>query len=221
MYRHDIGVSLKAQGRMLLYGAWYFIIAIPPLVVLIVPCLFLLAQLNARYGYDPLAPGTPAILSVKVEDPRELYRVQLEASEGLDVTPPLRIRDESTVLWRIEPRPGTSVTQGNVKLSLGDSGKLYERSIPLHPSTFAMQTGPRESAFSKPIFVMSSVHWWMQLLYPDFSIRPVADQIAEVAVTFPERKISLFGISTHWIVIFLVLSLVSGLAAAKVLRIEV
>ncbi len=91
LYRHDLRTSLKAQGRMFVYGFVYFAYAVPPILILMVPCVLILAQLNLRYNSAGLPPGTPAILRVKVDNPNYLDSIALQAGGDAEVTPRLRI----------------------------------------------------------------------------------------------------------------------------------
>lgn len=203
LFRHDLKVSLTAQARMLKYGGLYFLAAIPPLLILIVPCIFVLAQLNLRYNHRTLDVGEDAIFKVVAKDSNHINTLALEHSAGIEVTPPVRIGDTGEVWWRV-----SGLNAGKHSVTIIDGDTRVERPV------FVNISAPKIAGalYANPI---------MKLLYPadiDLSSRGPFEL---VELRYPERDFTLFGISMHWIIVFFLLSLASGLAAAKVMKIEV
>lgn len=205
LYRHDVGLSLRAQLRMFGYGAVYFAYAVPPIIVLAVPCVLLLAQLNLRYNSSGLAAGRPAILRVELDNPNYLDSISLTEVRGVEVTPRLRIADESAVLWRVTPRDETAaltvVVDTNNEKHAQRVGLAKDRTQ-LLPARQVKQ-------------------WWAGLLYPGMQLLPGASPIREISLAYPETRYRFLGLQWHWLVLFLVLSILSGLAASKVLGVAV
>ena len=202
LYRHDLRVCLAAQGRMLKSGALYFLLAVPPVLILLVPMLFLLAQLNLRFGYAPIAPGAPVIVRAGITDPRALFRVEAVAETGLTLSAPLRRRDVNEILWRAETNGS-----GEARLTLKSSGGSATIPITTTPA-------PR-------IIPQRAGDGWARLLYPDPDGLSLPPPFGGVAITYPERNASLLGWQTHWIIVFAIVSILSGLVFARVLRVEI
>ncbi len=63
--------------------------------------------------------------------------------------------------------------------------------------------------------------WWMALLYPGQRIIPAPSPIREISLSYPETRYEFLGLRWHWLVIFLVFSILSGLAASKAFGVAV
>jgi len=64
LYKDNMRVSLRAQGRILAANARYVACNAKPLAVMILPLLLILAQLNLWFGAAPLETGRPAVVKV-------------------------------------------------------------------------------------------------------------------------------------------------------------
>lgn len=206
LYRHDLSVLLKAQSRLFAYAAAYFLIAVPPILVLMIPCLLLLSQMNLRFAYRPLLAGEQVIVKAKIEDRRLLYRVGLEVPQNIESTPALRIPETQEVVWRLRAKDVSAPAEINLKL--GESGKDLKE-----PLVLANQNQPIVAQFHKD--------WWWKVLYPDTTIEAVGDLMSSLSISYPEQQHSLLGLQMHWILIFAIVSIVSGLLASRVLGVEV
>lgn len=204
LFRHSLATSLRAQGRAFLHGGKYFLLAVPPIVVLAVPCIIVLAQLNAFYGARPLKVGEQALLAADFTgiDPQQ---VRIEAPEGVQLSPPVRIPSQGAAFWRIEGQvPGSH----RVALVVGD--KRYEKTVVVG----AEQDGR--------IMAVESAHWFESLLFPgELRLVPGQDTLQKLTLRYPEGELELLGLQLHWLVVFFVVSLLSGLLAAKIFHIEI
>ncbi len=59
------------------------------------------------------------------------------------------------------------------------------------------------------------------LLYPGEPLLTPPDEIATIEVQYPPLILMLFGWPVHWLVIFLVLSLLTGFAFKRMLGVEI
>ncbi len=87
LFRDDLGVFFRVQGRIALDTARYLKHSLKPMAVMIIPVAVILVQLNGRYGLRPLEVGEPALVKIRVSDPalfEEGTDVQLLAGEGGD-----------------------------------------------------------------------------------------------------------------------------------------
>ena len=72
-----------------------------PTTLLAIPMLLAFAPLDDFYGYGPLTPGQPVIVTAKTTAPD----IQLEAPSGVAVeTPPVRALHAREISWRIRPQ---------------------------------------------------------------------------------------------------------------------
>ena len=207
LYRHDLALTLTAQRRLLGGALKYFLYAVPALVVLLVPCLLLLAQLNLRFGSSALQAGNAAILRLKLTDQAQLEKVSLLPSAQMEISEPLRVAGQSEIMWRIKPAaPGTHLIKINFEALNQDlNDTLYSWGAE-YPRVF--------TGFYRD--------WLERLLYPAkplaaFSAFPVQ----ELSLQYPVQHYSIFGFRMHWLLVFFLVSLLSGLVASRVMGVEI
>lgn len=203
LFKHDVRLSLRAQKRMVTYGFRYFTLALPPLVILAVPCVLVMAQLARWYEWRPLKPGESAVLRVAVHDGSSILSASLSSGDKLDATLPVRVEQSREVFWRITPRhPGVEIAA--IRVASGE----YRQ--------------PVVAALDGPLLAGTYRDWWDRLLYPATgAVSELPEAVQSVEVRYPSRSLSLLGFNMHWAVVFFVVSLISGLIAAKLFRVEV
>jgi hypothetical protein len=165
-----------------------------PALILTVPIVFLLIQLEAFYGREPLPVGKAAIVTVQMKetiDERTPVPV-LESPSGISVeTPPVRVPSQRQVSWRIRPLRDLS---GSLRVVFEDTS--VEKSIETGP-------GPRYLSDRR---VSSAAD---QLWYPAEKRLP-DDAIEWIEIRYPPAEVGFLGLELHWIVWFLVISLASA-----------
>lgn len=213
LFRHDLKTSLCAQLGMLVGGFRYFALAVPPLIVLLIPSILILAQLNLRYGARSLQPGEQAVIRVDLTHEDALFTTELTSpTEGIKITPPLRDLDAQSVTWRIdagplENRPASSLFP--VPLALEVNGVQVREDIFIGSQPTILPS----ARYSSPLW---------QLLYPGASIpESLRSQVRGISVRYPEQKLSMAGITIDWLLFFALISIVSGLVASKFIGIEI
>jgi len=102
LYNDDLGALIRAQGEVLRANVAYVGLSIVPLVVTAVPLTLAIAQLQAWYGYQGLAPGTPVEIAALVEAPATAP-LRLEG-QGIEVRGPARYFPTlGEVTWQVVP----------------------------------------------------------------------------------------------------------------------
>ncbi len=209
LFRHDLPTSLRAQAGMLWGGIRYFAIAVPPILILLIPSLVILSQLNLRYGSRALEAGEKATVTLTMKSEDALFEAEAHGSAGLSLTPPLRDLDNLTVSWRIDAAQGLLPGVNNPTLTLRVAGEIAQQ--PVHVGT---------QPSTLPTELHTSSLW--QFLYPGGSVPEVLRKhVSAVAVTYPEQAIYLAGMHLNWLVLFVCISIAAGFAASKVLGIEI
>lgn len=124
LYQDDMGVVWKTQGRILKQNLQYVRLVIIAAIVIIIPVVFVMIDMDYRFGHRPLGPGEAAIVKVKLAGRGGLPDVDLIAPEGVVVeTPRLRIPVEREVDWRVH---GTQPGQFDLSV-LVDGQQLTKR----------------------------------------------------------------------------------------------
>jgi hypothetical protein len=208
LFRHDLALSLRAQAGMLLGGARYFALAVPPLAILLIPSLVILAQLNLRYGARPLSLNEPALVTVNFKNDEALFETELTSTDSeIKITPPLRDLDSNSVTWRITAPKETNSNTHTLKLVV--NGIVVEKEIFVGKQPEIL---PAES---------HTFPWW-QFFYPGETVAPELKSLVQsISIAYPDQEHRVAGVSLHWLVVFAIVSIASGLLASRILRIEI
>ncbi len=68
LFNDDLRAILRAQAEILRHNATYIGLTFKPMLVMIVPIVLLIAQMQFYYGYGGLEPGEDAVLTVSFKD---------------------------------------------------------------------------------------------------------------------------------------------------------
>lgn len=204
LYADDPGVIWQAQKNLLAANARYFGLMLRPALVVTLPMVLLLLALDGYYGKQPLAVGQPAVVTAQLA--REMNgseALRLEAPPQIEVeTPAVRILDERQASWRI--RPVGEVT-GDLQLVV--NGAAVTKSV-------AAGDGPRFVS-SRRVRSLPSL-----LLYPGEMPLPNAG-LEWIELDYPSAEVRMFGLETHWLVWFILISMAAALLLKGKFRVTV
>jgi hypothetical protein len=202
LFRHDLRLSLGAQVRMLGGGLRYLSYAVPPLFILALPCVLVLAQLYRFYGIEPVASHQPILVEFKVGEELRGKDIQLvvEGNKAQAVGA-LRAHANSVYLWKVTP---TSDDPVNLVLSV-EGAKLFTHSLKTKGSQ-----GPVSGKF-----LQSGAEL---LVYPT---EELDRRVQSVSVGYGDAHLPLFGLKVHWVLLFFLVSLVAGLFGARLFKVAV
>ena len=207
LFKNDTSGAFRAQGAMLGANFRYMGHALRPMLVMFIPVLFILAQLNLRYGAASLQPGEQALVKVILAEGRgvEESAASLQAPAGLAVeTPPVRIEEEGEVDGRI--RAGSP---GLHRLTFTVGGETVEKLVAVG------QVMPAK------ISPLRSRGFFDLVLYPGEKPLPKGSPVSKIKIDFPSQNLPLFGGSVNWLIAFFVLSLVFGFGLKGVFKVEI
>jgi uncharacterized membrane protein (DUF106 family) len=205
LFGDDLGLLFRLQGRLLRDNVVFLKYALIPLLVMIVPVLVILIQLNLRFGARPLEPGEAVLVKVTLRDAAAIERgVSLEAPAGVAVeTPGVRVPALREVAWRIRPEQ-----PGRYRLSVRAGDEAVEKELRVGEgwgATSALRTG-------KTFFDV--------LLYPGEP--PISSRAVEsIEIKYKPLELELLGWSVNWLVFFFLLSILAGFAFRRVLGVEI
>jgi len=208
LYKDSLAQQLRSQGRILAANGRYIGYALKPMLVMIVPVVLILVQLNLWFGSRPLRVGESALVKLKLAkggDPLKTD-LRLEAPAGIEVeTPALRIEDEGEIDWRVRAR-----SEGGHDLVFRSGGETFTKSLSVGQKRMtkisALKPGPGLTG---------------QVFNPGEKPVPGSFSIASVEVAFPARKMDLFGLGVHWLVVYFILSIIFGFAFKGVFKVEI
>jgi len=208
LYQNDFRILLSTQKSLLLANARYLVYNFKPLVVMIIPVFFLLAQMNLWFGYRSPEVNETLLLKVRFIETMEVDKLSLdlETPSGVVVdSPPLRIIDERQADWRLK-------IQGQTRqpLVISVDGERYLKSIPVN-----------RNSLSRISTVRVKKNLWREFLYPGEKPLPPDSYVKKIEIVYPEKRLVLLGIRFHWLVAFFLLSILFGLAFKGWFKVEI
>lgn len=204
LFRHDPVAVLAATGKVMVRNGVYVGHNVLPMLIMLVPMVSVLAQLEANYAFAPAPEGAVELLRVTLDDdaavaPRDV-RLDLPAGVALDA-PPVRTPD-GEIFWRLRAeQPGDHV----LTLTAGDE---------VVTKTWAVGGEPRKV----PLYRTQS---WDALLYPGEDPLPSTSGFHEIAMRYPERDLGVLpGGELGVLATFFGLSLLAGFALKGVFGVK-
>ncbi len=193
---------LRAQGDILRHNATYLWLWLIPLLVLIVPLILILGQLQFHYGYRGLEPGEQALVTVALESSGEAKpAVELEVPEGLEIqTRPVWVPSEGELTWRI-----AAVERGDYEIGVTVDGETFAKAVQV--SSDVRRRSP----------VRPDASFGSQLLYPAEAPLPKGGPVRSIEVSYPPANAGFSGWESEWtwMIILFLLTIVFALALRK------
>ena len=206
LFQHDIGVVLSLQGRIFGDTFRFMGLALIPMLIMMVPVVMIMTQLNMRFAVRPLDVGETILVKALVRDAAALDReVALDVPDGVTVeTPPVRIRSTREIVWRLRvDRPG-------------------DHALVVHVGDETLEKRLVGGTWWGPVVQRRTGRGMVDtLLYPGEPPIAAGHPIEAVEIIYPPLELRLLGIGVDWLVAFLVLSMVFGFAFKGVLGVEV
>lgn len=208
LFKNDLSQMLRSQGSIFSATFRYMSYALVPMLWMIVPVVLMLIQLNLWYGYSPLAPDQSVMLTARLEGDESLTsrNIQLTTDDGVEIeTPPLRIDSLKEVDWRIK-----ALKEGQHQLSLTVDGKTINHVVYVG----------KQNRFLKiePVRVRGA---WDEIWNPGTAPLPGDSPVVNFEIRYSEMQANLLGWQTHWVIVFLILSVVFGFALKGVFKVEI
>lgn len=202
LFSDSARISLLTPLRLFGLASKYLLLSLPPLLILAGPVLWVLGLLNQVVGYSAPTQGEQMIVSIMAEKPRDVRQLQVSVEgTGFSISPLVRAYSESQA-WLGIRRTDSEISNNDNFLVKVENQVLQ---IPL------------SGAPTLPVMTLAG---WNRLLFPgNSSVIPAG--IKEISIDFPERYFEIFGTKIPWVILFLIVSMLSGLLFAKVLKIQV
>lgn len=206
IFGDEIGLLFRLQGRILKDTGLYLRYAFAPMLVMLVPVLLVLIQMNLRFAARPLGPGESATVKVSLRQGAAVDRgISLEVPPGLVVeTPGVPAPELGEVVWRVRAQqPGRHAL--TVKAAGGSVTKELVVGEGWGPvSTLRTGRGVVEA-----------------LLYPGERPIPASETVRAVEIDYPPLTIRALGFRVDWMIFFFFASIVFGFLFKKPLGVEI
>lgn len=204
LFRDDARIVLGAQAHILRLNGRYVLLTLKPFLVLLIPMALILIPLDAWFGVRPLRPGDTATVAIYARHAADPGAISITTSEGLAVeTPALRIPSTGEIDWRIRAlRPGVHT------VSIDVGGRRFEKQVVVAEGLAAVSPS-RVGAAS-----------WETVFYPAEPPLPREAGIERIDIAYPPALVNVFGFPMHWLVYFVIASIVFMFALRGALRVE-
>ena len=205
LYGDDPGLLFRAQANLIGANLRYMGHMFKPALILTVPMVLLLFHLDAVYGIRAPVEGETAVVTVQAagELADSVRAPMLTPPEGVIVeTPAVRARDAGQFNWRIK-----AIGDARGELDFVWDDRHFTKSIDAGE-------GLRYVSYRRE----SST--WRAIAAPGEALLDTAD-IEAVEVRYPAAEIDAFGFRIHWLVWFLLISIVVAYALKGVFGVTV
>ena len=208
LFKDDLRVFFGIQFQVLVWTFRYLRHSLVPMLILMVPTILILIQLNYRYGLRPLRVGEQAVVKVRMRDATVLAQgaeLTLTAPANLKIeTDGVRIPELKEICWRVR---GVSPGRFDLTVSGGQEKVTKQAAV-----------GGRFEGVSS---VRTGEGWLTSLLYPGESPLPSQSAFASIEILYPKLDIIMLGRHLSWLILFLVVSLVFGYAFKGALGVQI
>lgn len=194
LYGDDPSLIFKTQGNLIASNMRYLGLMFKPALFLTVPMVLLLVHMDAIYGIAPLRPGETAIVTVQAAG-RLAATAAAPRMDAPDVvaidTPAVRAFSEGQFSWRIR-----GVGNGEGVLQFDWDGRKWTKDI-LAGDVVGYASHMRTASF------------WETFLYAGENRLDTPD-ISWVSISYPAAEIETGSWHLHWLIWFLLISIVAA-----------
>jgi uncharacterized membrane protein (DUF106 family) len=202
LFNDDVSALLVAQRDLLLNNLRYMGHNLKPMIVMLVPMVLLIAQLEFLYGYRGLEVAKPAVLTATLDeevDVQERPLATLMAAEGMRVdSAPVWIPQLRQMVWRI-----VGEKPGNYELEVSVDGAKATKNVVVSDAIVR-----RSPVRQRPGLLD-------QLLYPAEDPLDPELPFRSIEVNYESAEVSMLGIGFHWLIWMLILSILIAFALRK------
>jgi hypothetical protein len=204
LFNDDLRAMLRAELDILRHHATYLRLSLVPMVWILVPAALAAAQLQSYYGYTGVDVGRPVLVTAQFI-PGSQPSAELDAPAAFRIeTPAIVLPALNQVVWRI------------VATAPGD----YEVRVRIADASYA-KTLHVSSGLSRHSPVRLAPRLLDEVAYPSEAPLPDGAPISMIQVDYPQSGIQVFGRRIHWMVIYLILSVVFAVSLRRPLRVSI
>ena len=205
LFRDQVGVSLRAQRRILRGAGRLLWHSLTPMIVMFAPMLLVLNQLGLWYQARPLQVGEQAVLTLQLAGDADSPwpNVSLAPTEAVNaVIGPLKVRSQRAVCWTIEAKQ-----TGYHSLQVRVDDETIDKQIAV---------GQR---FMRVSLRRPEATWSDQLLHPAESPLGAKSLARSVEIDYPTRDSWTCG-ADAWVIYWFAVSMAAALAFRRVFNVH-
>jgi hypothetical protein len=195
LFNDDLTAMFRAQGEVLRHNALYLRLSLVPMLWTVVPLIFLLAQLDAYFGYTGAEIGQTVLVTAQLANQPGDLPAELVAPPDVRITAgPVRFPALRQVVWQVVPdRPDDYL----LRLRIGPD--TYSKT--LHVSNALARRSPARSEASL----------LDELAHPSEPGLPKGAPATSVRVQYADRRIRILEWELPWWAAYFVATVLLGM----------
>ncbi len=205
LFKDDLGVSLRSQGRLLTGALRLILHALIPLAVLMIPMILILGQMSLWYQARPLRIGEESVVTVQLADESTdaVQAITLNTNDAVEVIAgPVRVSSKNMVCWKVMPiRDG----QHQLEFKIGGETSLKE---------FVVGGAFEPTSQKRPAW-----DWNEVVMHPRETPFAPDSIVQSIEVTYPQRDALTAG-TNNWVIYWFVISMVAAFVAKPFLNVN-
>ncbi|NOY59399.1 MAG: hypothetical protein GXO75_10810 [Calditrichaeota bacterium] len=207
LYKDNFKIIFKAIGSIFRYNGRYLRQTIIPLVIVFIPVILILIQLNYRYQFRSFYPGERTLVKVKLngETSENFDKIKFLNSPNYRIeTPALRISGASELDWRVQ-----ILNAGKFDLIFENGGDTIKKAVNRTDRISVLSPKRQKFSFAEYLFCPTE--------------KPIAENklIKSIEILYPHKRMNVFGFNVHWLVVFFVVSLIAAFGLKGVFHVEI
>ncbi len=208
LYKDDLGVTFRCQGRLFLAIARLQRYMLTPVLVMLAPMLLGLAQMGVRYQWRPLQPGERTLLRLHIRPAQQLREgavgnvaVQLEPCLGLDVEAG-PVPGGGQLVWRVR---GTK--PGRYMLRFHTADNVIEKELVVGKD------------FQRVSAARIAPDWTAQIFHPTERRLPSDSPFESIEILYPSVDSLIYG-ADWWVLYFFIVSMITALVFKPLFKVR-
>ena len=206
LFPDSLRVTLRAEGRLLRGAGSLLLLAVVPMLVMIVPVSFLLAQMGLWYQARPLRIGEEAVVTLRLrgEAGTTLPDVQIEPTPAVEtLLGPVQVLSKREICWELKAREN-----GSHRLKFQFDGQVVDKEL-------AIGDGLMRTSVVRPEWSWSDILW-----QPAEAPFPPGSAVHWIGIDYPARQSWISG-SDWWVVCCFVASMFFAFCFRRWLKVAI
>lgn len=203
LFKDDIVVGFRAQGRLLAALGrlqWHML---RPLIIMLLPMLLVLGQMGLRYQWRPLRPGEQTLVRVQLQaDSVDVPDIELDGKNAVHVEAG-PIAGAGEIVWRVR---GGEPGRHTVGLRIGD--QIYTKELVIG------------AGFERVSALRATHNWTRQILHPAESPLSADAPIRAIQIDYGAEDSWIYG-ANWWILYFFIVSMIAALLLKPVFKVRI
>lgn len=206
LFQDDLVGVFRSCGRLLRHSGARIGHSTPPMLVMVVPLVFLFSQLALWYERSPLVTGDSVVVQLQIAGDhwQQAQHAQLKLPVGTSLEAgPLRDVGQHALFWRIRQNEPLESGVKSQPLQWTVNNETVEKRL----------TTSDGSQRLRPVNARRAGPGWLdQIIHPGEPGLPRGGSVRGIIVHYPSRETPIFGWAVPWWLTFLIVSMLSAVA---------